>query len=37
MDEVEPQFKIRLISEPIGLSFEHFEFVIQPLKGPVDV
>jgi len=36
MDEVEPQFRIRLISELIGLSFEHFDFVIQTLKEPAN-
>jgi hypothetical protein len=32
MEEVKSQFKIRLIPEPVCLSFEHLDFVIQSLK-----
>jgi hypothetical protein len=34
MDEVESQFKIRLIPEPVGLSFEDFDFVVQSFDRP---
>ena len=34
MDEVESQFKIRLIAEPVGLSFEDFDFVVQSFDRP---
>lgn len=37
MDEEEAQFEVGEVSESIGLSFEDFDFVIEPSRGPVEM
>jgi hypothetical protein len=37
MDEEEAQFEVGEVSESIGLSFEDFDFVVKPSRGPVEM